>query len=175
MTLAVLALLAPLPGQNLRAEMPLSDTALLARVLIALSEYSTWPDGYLSPGHEILLVGIFGDSKWKHLGEDLFRERAGREIVVRRFSRVTDVPQCQIVFIAESDAALIRPLLDQLHNVPVLTVSTAKGFAQLGGMVELTPTGRDIDLTLNLAAIAGGGLRISSRVIEIASLYEAPQ
>jgi hypothetical protein len=71
---------------------------------------------------------------------------------------------------SESD---IRKILEKVKGRSVLTVGENDVFAQAGGMVALVNTGDHIRIEVNLEAAQSAGIRISSRVLGLATIVHS--
>ena len=60
-------------------------------------------------------------------------------------------------------------ILRRLRTAPVLTVSELPGFAKHGGMVGFVIDRGKVRLEVNLAAVRRSRLRMSSKLLEVAS------
>jgi hypothetical protein len=111
-------------------------------------------------------------------GRDPFGERLtpvtrktaqSRSIRVRRLRTGLDFADCHVLFIAGSETGRLSQILRQLQDAHVLTVAETPGFAARGGMIEFTRDGDKVRLEVNLTAVRRAGLRMSSKLLEVAS------
>jgi hypothetical protein len=70
------------------------------------------------------------------------------------------------------DAPQSRRLVDALGGAPVLTVSDFNRFAALGGVVQFVYENGRLRFAINLAAMRRQGLRLSSKLLALASIVE---
>ena len=98
-------------------------------------------------------------------------ERLGeRPIQVRRYHRIADLEECQILFISRSESERVPEILSSVKNRPVLTVSDADGFANQGGMIQFVTDKSRIRLRINLDAAEAANLTISSKLLRVAEI-----
>lgn len=117
------------------------------------------------------------------LGEDPFRENLrssagkrrikGRDVEVLRPAASSEARGCQIVFISGSERRALRDILDSLRGSSVLTVGDMGGFAQSGGMIQLTVEEGRVRFEVNAEAAERAGLRISSRLLGLARIVRS--
>jgi hypothetical protein len=65
--------------------------------------------------------------------------------------------------------------LEKVKGKGVLTVGETEGFARDGGMIALVNSGDHIQIEVNLEAAQGAGIRISSRVLNLATIVRPAQ
>jgi hypothetical protein len=60
-------------------------------------------------------------------------------------------------------------------NMPMLTVSDTRGFAQAGGMIELERQASRVGLVINLESLSDNGLSVSSRLLRLARVINSEE
>lgn len=117
------------------------------------------------------------------LGRDPFGEELtpvssktaqNRPIRLRRLGGGNDLRSCHLVFIGQSEAARVSRILLQLRGSNVLTVSDLPGFAVQGGVIGFAMERGKVRLEVNLESAHRAGLRISSKLLEVASAVYPP-
>ena len=93
-----------------------------------------------------------------------------RELVVRRFSRIENVVNCNILFVASSEENNLERILSALRGMPVLTIGEMTQFAERGGMINLITQGNRIRFDINVEAIERLEAAISESRPDISSL-----
>ena len=112
-------------------------------------------------------------------GHELFARGAGRPRY--RSARLAGVPpgltlspsgaemaQCSLLYVAQPDVKEMRKALERVEGTSVLTVGETDAFARAGGMVALVNSGDRIQIEVNLEAAQSAGIKISSRVLNLA-------
>lgn len=79
---------------------------------------------------------------------------------------------CHILYLWNLDADQSRRLVEGLGGAPVLTVSDFNRFAALGGVVQFFNENGRLRFAINLAAMRRQGLRLSSKLLALASIVE---
>ncbi len=64
-------------------------------------------------------------------------------------------------------------MIERLRNRGVLTVGETDSFAKQRGMVGLVKKGNQIQIQINLEAARDAGIKISSRLMSVATLIDA--
>ena len=146
-----------------------------AAFLFNFAQFVDWP----APPEAVpdsaapLVIGILGaDPFGGFLDATVRGERLGaRPFVLRRYGKVEDIEECDILFISRSEGQRMRAILASLKDRPILTVSDADRFAERGGMIRLVTDRRHhIRLEINLEAAQGAHLTISSKLLRVAEI-----
>ena len=93
----------------------------------------------------------------------------GRALVAQQIGNPRDATRCQIVFVGWTEKKLPE-LLDALGGRAVLTVSDNEQFARHGGMIQLNKEGNKFRFAINVDAVNCHGLRISSKLLQLAEV-----
>ena len=159
--------------QNPRA----SEYQLKAVFLFNFVQFVEWPVTTAPDAGVPLLIGILGtDPFGPFLDETVRGERLGaRPILVRRYRQLTDLEDCNILFISRSENDRVREILSTLKNRPVLTVSDGDGFANQGGMIQFVTDKSRIRLRINLEAAQAANVTISSKLLRVAEIVRPPR
>jgi hypothetical protein len=81
-------------------------------------------------------------------------------------------PTPDLLFVPSSNAKRVVTTVDRLKEAPVLTVSDAEGFAESGGMIELFQENGRMRFAVNVEVVQRSGLRVSSRVLDLARIVK---
>ena len=152
-----------------------SEYQLKAVFLFNFVQFVDWhatPQDSQPPTLAPLLIGIVGEDPFgSFLDETVRGERLGaRPIQVRRYRRIADLEECQVLFISRSENERLPEILAAVKNRPVLTVSDGDGFANQGGMIQFVTDKSRIRLRINLDAAEAANLTISSKLLRVAEI-----
>lgn len=147
---------------------PPSEYQVKAAFLYTFIKFVEWPNvGAARP----LCVAVLGEDPF---GADLDSIRGksakGRTIVIRRYRRVEDVKECDVLFISSAEKGHLVRILRQIQNLPVLTVADQEGFCQAGGMINLVTVKNKVGFEINVAAAQRAQLHISSQLLKLAKI-----
>jgi len=140
-----------------------------AKLLHVLSKYVTWPD---QPDQALTFLTVVGDSPFEGNLEAVF-PAAEQKGSLRPLTYARKSPRMgltKILFICESETASLPQILGAVKGQPVLTVSDQPGFASRGVMINLVYQGGHVIIEVNLAALQGANLRLSSQVLKLAKI-----
>jgi hypothetical protein len=140
--------------------------------LYTFAKFVEWPPLAFSSPAAAMTICILGDDPFgSFLDEAVKGKTAGdRPVSVRRVADLRGAGECQILFIAASERGRMPILLASVAKLGLLTVGDTAEFAAQGGVIGLEREGDRIRLLVNLPAAEKAKLRISSRVLSLATL-----
>ena len=89
---------------------------------------------------------------------------------MKRFGKVEEVADCDILFISSSERNNLQRILEVLHTAPVLTIGDMDRFAERGGMINLTTEEKRVRFEINVEAAERAGLRPGSQLLRLARI-----
>ena len=136
--------------------------------LLNFTKFVEWPASAFEGAESPIAICILGEDPF---GATLDQIVAGesvsnRKITVSRIKRVPAPKACQVVFVGnpEKEAANLLTSLD----AGVLTVGEGESFIREGGMIAFVIENRRVRFSANQAAAESAGLKISSRLLNVA-------
>ncbi|MCW8886360.1 MAG: YfiR family protein [Motiliproteus sp.] len=147
-----------------------ADDKLKAAILVKLSKFVTWPENY---NRDLNLCIFRSDAIFKILQRHANLTSNKRPIKITPVERVSsELDQCSILYIPAKDAYQIRQVIMGTAYSPALTISDYAGFADVGGMIELSKSGNRIRFRINLDSVLSSKIRIASPLLEISDVVE---
>ncbi len=167
-TLAVSTLLA----SKSAAQTEFKEYQLKAVFLFNFAQFVEWPELAFAGEKSPLTIGIIGEDPFDGMLDDVVRgEHAGqRPILVRRFKKIEEMGECQILFIGKSESARLESILASLGSRPLLTVSDVDRAARRGTMIRFITDRKKIRLRINLEATKRVGLVVSSKLLRASEI-----
>lgn len=151
------------------ADSPPREYQLKAAFLYTFIKFVEWPDTGTSGTSRPLCLAVLGQDPF---GSDLDALKGksvkGRTIMIKRFRKVEEARDCDILFISGSEKKQLPRILKQLQGAPLLTVGDHEGFCEAGGMINLITTQNKISFAINVAATHRAQLHISSQLMKLA-------
>ena len=165
---AWLAALAPAA----RGEAP-REYQLKAAFIYNFVQFVEWPAATFADNRTPLVLATVGDDPFQGALDKAVGGKTvgGRPLAVKHFARGADVQWCQMLFIAGGDDDQLAAALQKIGNAPVLLVGEGEGFMRAGGMVRFYEEDNRLRFEVNPKAAARVGLRISSRLLKLARIY----
>ncbi len=151
---------------------PASEYQVKAVFLFNFSQFVSWPSGAFPTAASPIVIGVLGDDPFGgQLDAVVAGERVGgRPLLVRRYRDVSQIGNCQILFIDRSETAKLHDIVSALHGRSILTVSDIDGAAGSGVMIDLVLEGDHIRMRINAAAARASGLVLSSQLLRPAQI-----
>jgi YfiR/HmsC-like len=146
------------------------ERAIKVAYVFNLTKYVTWPRG----GNQ-LVVGFVGDGPMGEALQKMLTGRASESRPIRVLLSLEDeeLEQCDVLYVAYSSPQKVRATLERLRGKSVLTVGDTESFPRDGGMIGLVRAGEQVRLQVNLEVVQGAGLKISSRVLDLATIVHS--
>ena len=143
-----------------------------AAFLFNFIHFVEWPDSISTNAEAPLLIGVLGDDPFgstleKTITGETFR---GRPLIIKRGRKVTDMKDCQLVFVCRSEKSQLIEILGSLRTCSALTVSDTEQFCRNGGMIGLVNEGGKIRFDINKEAAEQCKLKISSKLLRLGRL-----
>jgi hypothetical protein len=156
---------------RLRAASPgASELEVKAAMLYNFIKFVEWPQQTGSP----LVIGVGGSSSFAGVLANTVSDRTvqGRPIVVRQTAGAAEMRSCHVVFIAGHDPARGMAAIEALRKNPILTVGETPEFARRGGMIGFVIVDNRTNFEINLEAALRGGLKVSSKLLRLATVVK---
>jgi hypothetical protein len=141
-----------------------------AAFLLNFTKFIVWPASAAEPGTPFSIC-IVGENPFGRTLDQLVEGETvnGRPIEIRTWPG-SPTHSCQIMFAGKSDRD-VAALLSELPE-GVLTVGESDDFLKRGGMIALVVENRRVRFDVNARAAAQAGLRLSSRLLNVARTVE---
>jgi hypothetical protein len=145
-----------------------TEYQIKAAMLYNFAKFVEWPpDSFASNNHvTFCLVGKSPLNAPIQLMQGKLVK--GRAVSIRQITRPNDVAGCQILFIPQSEYALMSVYLQQAKHYSILTVSDLEEFVSSGGMIGFYDADGNVRFEINLEAAQKRNLQISSYLLNLA-------
>jgi hypothetical protein len=142
--------------------------------LYNFANFIKWPEKAFNSENDPFYICVHGKDPFKkNLDIAVQGEKIqGRHILIKRSTGLTDLLDCQILFISDSEANNLRNILREIGTKPILTVSDVVDFAELGGMIEFYLQSSNVRLMINLAAARQVDLVISANLLRVSKIVK---
>lgn len=164
-------LLGSWPAPQALADTPENST-VIAAIVLNLARFTEWPPNAFANPNEGIRLCVLGDNTI----QDAFSQIDGKQIGARSLSvihmpRIKGPEDCHLLYSSSIDRGTAIQLLAELRNRPIFTVSGDENhFLEDGGMVLLKLIDGKMNIEINLNAVNRGGLKVSSRVLQLAKI-----
>lgn len=83
-----------------------------------------------------------------------------------------DLQKCNLLYIATSEINNLSSILNGTESKKIVTVSDIKGFAQDGGMIELSHNDGVVKLIINVKVAKQAGIIINSDLLAVSTIIQ---
>jgi hypothetical protein len=151
---------------------PPADYQVKAGFLFYFTQFMEWPSNTFETRASPFVIGLVGHDKFAQAAEQAVKGELvhGREITVKRVTGEESARRCHILFIGIDQH--FEGWIEMLRGSPVLTVGEVAGFCERGGLVNLVRDGETVRLEIARARAEQLGIKISSRLLDLALLVE---
>lgn len=147
-----------------------STPAIYAAFTLNLTRFISWPDGTFSSRTAPFVIGTFPRDPINDALDDAAKGEMveGHAIRTMRIQSLDDLGKCQVVFLSKGNAT--RPaVLARLAHKPILSVSDADGFLDLGGHVRFVSQPPHTKLQVSPENLKASGLESRSQLLRLAA------
>ena len=151
---------------------PPSEYDVKAAFLYNFSRFADWPGVQTaSEQSEILHICVLGVDPFKDAFAAIVgRAAAGRTLVVKRHRSLSELTDCEILFVSDSEVDRVDQIMRHFRSRPVLTVSDISEFARRGGIINFVVRNKKIRFQINLDAVERSGIKLSSKLLRLAEV-----
>jgi YfiR/HmsC-like len=170
--LAYLALSFAIAARCVALAGPVSEYQVKAVFLFNFSQFVSWPAAAFASTDSPMVIGVLGEDPFGGQLDSVVagEHAAGRPLLVRRYRDVSEVKDCQILFIGRSETAQLRAIVEALRGRSILTVSDIDGASGSGVMIDLFLDSGHVRMRINVEAARASGLTLSSQLLEPAQI-----
>jgi len=142
--------------------------------LYHFAQFIQWPPETFHDPAAPLTLCVAGQNPFQgEIGQDLRgREVNGHPVEIKKLRPNDDPKACHIVFVPASERKQTEKLLAALKGSSTLTVGETQGFADLGGIINLTLDQNKLRFEVNLDAATQTQLKISSKLLALAKIVK---
>ena len=147
-----------------------STQAVQAAFTLNLTRFISWPESAFSSPEAPLVIGTFPRDPINAELDAAARGEVvnGHPVRIVRIQSVKDLPQCHVLFMSAHHG---RPaaMLPRVARRPVLTISDADGFLELGGHVRLVEEPPRLSLRISVDNLKSSGLEGRAQLLRLAA------
>lgn len=159
---------------NLHAEEAIyTEYEVKAAFLYNFTRFVEWPES--ASLKNTFIIGVLGDDSFGAILEQTINSKTvqGRNIVIQRFNDFERINSCDILYIGHFSQFPLDQVLSHVSSPGILTIGDSNDFIQKGGMIHLYLLDNKLRFEINLKAAAHSGLKISSKLLSLATRVES--
>ena len=150
------------------------EYAVKAAFVLNFILLTDWPeDAVAEPKDEIILC-VVGGKRLPNPFKTLNGKKVGQKSLrVVHASVETNLAECQVAFYREEvDTENLVRTLNAVRSKPVLTIGEKKNVTSLGGAIHFFNSNGKLRFAINPKIVSEQGLKMSSRLLQIATLID---
>lgn len=146
------------------------ENKLLAVFLGRFASYIEWPERAAGP----FVITVIDENPFGTLLDDLYRGKliGGKPVQIRYVSKIDDIGQSDILFITLVNPRTRQDAISHGARNSILTVSTATGFAERGGIIQLDFLQQQTRIKINHTAAVKSNIRIGAPLLSLATVIQ---
>ncbi len=149
----------------------IEEYSVKAALAFNFARFTDWPSDNIVDSPKTFNICILGDNAvWEAFAGVEGKRVKGRRIVLKRVRSMRKSVDCELLFISGSPRELLPKIFAAVEGKPVLTIGEMAGFIEAGGIINLIKTEKRIRFEVNLKAAQRAGLKISSRILKLATI-----
>jgi hypothetical protein len=149
-----------------------------AAFLFQVAQYVHWPaDAFSGPRAPLRFCAAGVPDSFVKVLEDTVSGKSisGRAIAAGRATHPDELAVCHVVFVGYPKEKQIRDLLAHWRFPPVMLVGETRGFAEMGGTVNLRLEGGKVSFEVNVVAAERSRLEFRSQLLRFARIVSGGQ
>lgn len=136
-----------------------------------LARFSEWPPEAFKNNNGSIDLCLAGDLPESGAFGMIDKKPVGdKTLLVRTVSDGKQLEHCHLLYISQ-EKSKFAGLIEESYKQHILTIGETEDFLASGGVVYLEVVDAKITLHVNVGAMEKTGVRISSRVLKLASIY----
>ena len=152
------------------------ELELKAVFLGRFASYVQWPQQQQQP--PVFHIAVVGAHPLGERLAALYADKRiqGKPVRIDTVAKVQDIGTPQLLFVASPTVAARQAAIAYAQSRGILTVSDSKGFAELGGVIQINFVAQNVQIKINHEAAVKTGLHIGAPLLSIATVLrgEAP-
>jgi len=148
------------------------EAGIRTAMLINMARFTEWPAWKMDAGHPQFLICILGADPIDRYAERILDHQTinDKPVSVRHLKSGDAIEPCHVLYVSVANRKYLAQSQAKITCGAVLTVSELSNDITRDQMVGLPVDGDHIRIEINLTLAQRSGLRISSRILRIASV-----
>lgn len=143
-----------------------------AMFIYNFTKYLQWPTSSAKANE--FVIGIIGESEIMPELEKatLNKLASGQKIIIKKFSSVSEVSECNIIFVPEKQSKSMTDLLAKTQNTSTVIITEQPGMARKGSMINFIIRDSRWRFEINRTAAQEANIKVSGELLKLAILVE---
>jgi uncharacterized protein DUF4154 len=143
-----------------------------AAFLFNFAKFVEWPPDTPRTAEDAFVICVFDDEVLARALDQavIGKTVEGRVFRMRRLQNLDDPRSCRMLYLGGNDTPRLSTLLRSIRTNAVLTVGNTRGFTRLGGIINFIMQDNRVRFEINPEAADRAGLRVSSKLLQLATI-----
>ena len=143
-----------------------------AAFLYNFAKFVEWPDDRFADKKAPVVLCVIGIDPFGEILEQTMKGKKikGRAIIINRIKELENLKSCHLLFVSSSEREDVPQIVGLLSGASVLTTGDMDRFANKGGIINLIKRGNRIRFEINPDAADRAGLKLSSKLLNLATI-----
>ena len=142
-----------------------------AAFIYNFAKFVEWPKEKFRDDEAPLVLGIIGEDPFGSSADALLGKTIrGRQLMIKRSKNQSNLNPCHMIFISKSETTKLKQIIEELKNLPILTISDIQDFHKAGGHINFVIHQNKIRFIVNARAAKHADLEISSRLLKLSMI-----
>jgi len=153
-----------------------SEYLVKAGFIYNFAKLVEWPTAAFAQPDSPIVIGIWGTDPFGPIIDKVLEGKKINEhgFLIKRLRSIADAKDCNILFVSSSETAHLGDAIRLAKSTHVLTIGEIPGFANRGGIINLTLEDNKVRFEVNVDAAKDAELNISSRLLALAKIVQQP-
>ena len=152
----------------LRAEEPPQEYQLKLAFLVNFARFISWPES--SFGDNRISLCVLGDNPFGSALPGVEGKRVGEhQLATRVIGKPGEAGGCHLLFVPEERLAEFQRQNGRFANTPLVTVSDAPGFVEMGGGIEFVVKDGKLGFVINNGGLKAREIKVGSSLLNLAA------
>jgi hypothetical protein len=153
------------------SQRPVDEYQLKAAFLYNFARFVEWPPEAFENPSQAFVFCVLGEDPFGHALDEVLdgRKIEGRVLTVRRISDARRARGCRLLFVSSSEPKSVLAVLAGIGDPGLLTVGESDSPAAEGMIIDFTLEDGKIRFVINAAGAERERLRVSSRLLSLAT------
>lgn len=148
-----------------------TNAHIKATFIYNFTRYIEWPADYKKG---TFIIGVLGETRmWNELTTMKQKtSRANQPFEITKYSAISSIKRCHIIFVAESRSHELGLVVDKLKNYKTLIITEKPGLIEKGSGINFVINNNKQGFEINRKSIKDHGLSMSSNLVAFATVVK---
>jgi len=147
-----------------------SEAKLKAVIVGKVAKYITFQD---DKGSKEFVITIY-KNKCANTFDNIYKDVKinNKPVKIVYIDNIEDLGYTNVLYISKVNSATLSKILEKTKNKNIVTISSNRGFAQKGGVIQLYFVSQKLKLKINTQSATQKNLKIGSTLLRVADIVK---